>query len=72
MLAGKLHVSQNLKWVEKLHYMKQDFAYYNWSLQTFARFRNERVRTDINHVAKEDDVKKAVQKEIKRPGKLLG
>ena len=45
--------------------MKQDFAYYNWSLQTFARFRNERVRTDINHVAKEDLLKKQYKRKLR-------
>ena len=37
----KLYVSQNLKQVEKLDYMKRDFGDWNWSLRTLARHKHK-------------------------------
>ena len=68
----KLYVSQNLKRVEVLDYMKRDFGDYNSSLRTLARRLMELGITYINYEASVDHVKEAVEKEINGPGKLFG
>ena len=40
-LGLKLYVSQNLKQVETLDYMKRDFGDCNWSLRTLARHKHK-------------------------------
>ena len=67
-----MYISQNLKRVEILDYMKRDFGDYNWSLRTLARRLKELGITYINHETSVDDAKEAVEKKINGPGKLFG
>ena len=58
----KLYVSQNLKRVEILDYMKLDFGDYDWSLRTLARHLKELSITYKNYETSANDVKEAMEK----------
>ena len=71
----KTYISQNLKRSEVLDFMQRDFPQYRWSLPTLDR-RLRHFFTSLFFYTNYDTplaaVSDAVQKELDRPGRLLG
>ena len=68
----KKYVARNLKRLEILDFMRQDYGQYPWSERTLARRLSHFSIKYINYDTKVETVTDAVSKELQGPGKLLG
>ena len=63
---------QGLQRTEILSFVTRDFGDYTWSLRTLDRRMREFGIYRTDKTVTEEDLRTAVQKELDRPGKLLG
>ena len=68
----KENVSRNLRQSEIVDLMKVKYPMYSWSLRTLSRRLNHFGIPYTNYSVDVDQVKEAVEKEMKGPGRLLG
>ena len=69
--ALKICIKQILQCKEAINFLRKDFPQYVWSIRTLGR-RSHYLGVYKDDPVSVEDVKEAVKKDLKGPGKLLG